>query len=73
MTSNRDLRKYQSDEAIQSAFSKLVSGRAGYKAVIERDKPKILCQNCHLELSGEEKFCPECGTKVEKPVAPPSA
>lgn len=67
MPSNLDLRKWQDNSVTYDAFSSLVSGgRLGYKTVIIKDKPKLKCQNCGFELSGEEKFCPECGTKVEK-------
>ncbi|MFH1500415.1 MAG: hypothetical protein ABIE22_00525 [archaeon] len=66
MTSNRDLRRLQDNEAVQDAFSRLVSGRSGYKTIIEKDKPKIYCKGCTIELEGHEKFCPECGTKTEK-------
>jgi len=67
MGSCLDLRNLQSVEAVEDAFSKLVSGgKAGYKTVIERKKEPLLCGNCKTPLSGEEKFCPECGTKVVK-------
>ncbi len=63
----RDLRKYQADEAVLNAFSALVSGgRPGYKTVIERKKEILKCSGCQLNLSGDEKFCPECGTKVKQ-------
>lgn len=62
----RDLRKYMNDEKVLDAFSKLVSGKAGYRTVVERRQEPIICKNCKRQLEGEEKFCPECGTKVEK-------
>ena len=63
----RDLRKYIDDEATYAAFSRLVSGgKAGYKTIIERKKEPLRCKNCSKILEGEEKFCPECGTKIEK-------
>lgn len=63
-----DLRKLQSVESVEDAFSRLVSGgKANYKTVIERKKDPVICENCKITLSGEEKFCPECGTKVAKP------
>jgi rubrerythrin len=64
MGSCLDLRKYQDAEAIQDVFSQLVSGKKGYKAVIERKKEPVKCSNCGLILEGAEKFCPECGTKT---------
>ncbi|MBI5148641.1 hypothetical protein HZA33_03095 [Candidatus Pacearchaeota archaeon] len=64
----RDLRKYLDDEATAAAFSKLVSGgKYGYKTIIERKKEPLKCKGCQKILEGEEKFCPECGTKVELP------
>lgn len=61
-----DLRKYQNDEAILDVFSKIVSGRAGYKTIIDKNKPIPSCPNCGFKLMNNEKFCPECGTKIEK-------
>src|SRR3989338_471094 len=67
MTSNRDLRKFQEDGAIVDAFSKLVSGKPGYKAIIEKREPKF-CPNesCKKEVEPHIKFCPSCGTKMEE-------
>jgi RNA polymerase subunit RPABC4/transcription elongation factor Spt4 len=65
MTSNRDLRKLQGDE-IQDAFSKLVSGgKQGYKSILEKKEP-IFCSSCKTQIEGHEKFCPKCGSKIEK-------
>lgn len=62
-----DLRDQLGNPDIEAAFSKLVSGgKAGYKTVIERKKEPLKCKNCGNILGGEEKFCPECGMKVEK-------
>jgi len=62
-----DLREYQNDEVVSEIFGKLISGKAGYKAVIDKTKPPKQCPNedCRTFLKGEEKFCPECGTKIE--------
>ena len=47
------------------AFSRLVSGgKAGYKTIIETKKEVPTCSKCGRELTGEEKFCPECGEKT---------
>lgn len=62
----RDLRKYMDDPKTLEIFGKLISGRSGYIPVIERRVEIVYCKTCHLQLSGEEKFCPECGTKVVK-------
>jgi len=62
----RDLRKYQNDEAIQDAFSKLVSGgKPYYKTVLLKKEEVKACSQCHIKLEGNEKFCPECGAKTE--------
>ena len=61
-----DLREHMDNEDIQDAFSKLVSGgKAGYKTVIVKDKPKKYCKGCNHLLSEDEKFCSNCGTRVE--------
>lgn len=67
MGSNIDLRKYQEGDAIEDAFSKLVSNRPGYKATLEKREPKF-CSNesCKKELEPGLKFCPSCGTKFEE-------
>ncbi len=53
-------------ESVAVAFSALVSGgKVGYRTVIERKKDIPKCGGCGKTLSGEEKFCPECGFKVE--------
>jgi len=62
----RDLRQYMNDPKVLSAFGKLVSGRSGYTPVVEKRVDQLICAGCGLHLMGEEKFCPECGTKVEK-------
>ena len=67
MGSNLDLRKQMDSDAVAFAFGKLISGKSNYKPVIERRIEKIYCSGCHKLLEGEEKFCPECGTKVVKP------
>lgn len=72
MGSCLDLREFQESSAMQDAFSKIVSGRPGYKAVIERKKEPTKCIKCGLLLQDGEKFCPECGTKVELPKPRPS-
>ena len=54
----------QNSEQIQDLFGKLVSGKSGYKAVIEINKPAPKCSSCGKILEGEEKFCPECGNPL---------
>jgi len=58
----RDMRRYMNDPQVVQAFGKLISGRSNYTPVIEKRPPQ--CPNCKLILNGDEKFCPECGTKV---------
>ena len=59
------LTEIQSSEQIQDLFGKLVSGKSGYKAVIDKAKPPLKCFSCQTALTGDEKFCPECGSKIE--------
>lgn len=58
------MQEIQRDEGFASAFSKIVSGKAGYKAVIEKKAIIIICKGCNKTLEEGIKFCPECGTKV---------
>jgi len=54
----------QRDESFASAFSQIVSGRPGYKAVIEKKSVIIKCRKCGKQVEEGVKFCPDCGTKV---------
>ena len=62
-----DLTKYQEDEKekekIRKIMGKVLSGRSGYEAIIEKRKDIKRCSECNWALEGGEKFCPECGTK----------
>ncbi len=73
MVSCLDLRKYQDSSTIQDIYSKIVSGKSGYKAVIERKKELPKCQHCSKDMpcpgcivgmSEEKKFCGDCGHKL---------
>ncbi len=64
MGSCLDLRDQINNPKVAEAFSLLVSGKKGYKAVIERKVESVKCSSCGIILKGEEKFCPECGAKV---------
>ena len=55
------------DSAFQSALGKLFSGRPGYKPVIETKQVVIRCKTCGKVMDDNQKFCDECGTKVEHP------
>ena len=69
MGSNIDLRKYSDPEAIQDAFSKVVSGgKVGYKTIIERKKLPPKCEKCGRGGNPEQKFCPQCGGKMVIPI-----
>ena len=56
----------QRNDVILDAFSRIVSGKAGYKTVIEKKKAVNRCRKCNLILDSDRppKFCPECGAKV---------
>lgn len=60
----KKMHEIQSSDQIQDLFGKLVSGRKGYRAVIEVSKPAPKC-SCGKTLEGVEKFCPECGQKTD--------
>ena len=68
MGSCLDLRKFQDPNSIQDAYSLVVSGKKGYKAVIERKKPKPKCSKCGRGGDEEQKFCPQCGGKMVVPI-----
>lgn len=61
-----DVSDEMNSEGVFDAYSQIVSGKMGYRAVIERKKEPIKCKSCAVILEGNEKFCPECGAKVEK-------
>jgi len=62
----RDLRQYINDPKVIEIFGRLISGKQGYIPIIEKRQEPLVCSNCNHQLIGDEKFCPECGTKVEK-------
>lgn len=62
----RDLRKYQDDAQVAELFGQLISGKKGYKTIIEKSPKIIRCTGCGKVVDDEAKFCPECGTKVVK-------
>jgi len=69
MGSCLDLRKYQEAEAVEDAFSKVVSGgKLGYKSVIERKKPAPKCSKCGRGGEENQKFCSQCGGKMVIPL-----
>jgi len=60
------MHEIQKEDTFVDAFSKIVSGKYGYKAVIEKKPMIIKCPNCQTTLDLSQKFCHECGTKIEK-------
>jgi len=68
MGSCLDLRKLQSANAVQDAYSLLVSGKKGYKAVIERKKTPPKCSKCGRGGDEGQKFCPQCGGEMKVPI-----
>ena len=54
------------DPKVQEAFGFILSGKRGYKPVIERKIEPLKCGGCGIFLKDEVKFCPECGTKLTK-------
>lgn len=68
MGSNIDLRKYEDPSSIQDAFSKIVSGKVGYKAVLDRKKVPPKCIKCGRGGDVDQKFCPQCGGKMVVPL-----
>lgn len=66
MGSCLDLRKYQDSEDIQDAFGALLSGRPGYKPIIERRIDPVKCEQCGQLITDNAKFCPACGTLVKR-------
>lgn len=60
------MNELQNDASFQNALGKLVSGRSGYKPVIEKKYVPLKCKSCSTILDDSEKFCHECGKKVEK-------
>ena len=63
-----DLTRFQEEseeqDKIRKIMGKVLSGREGYEAIIEKRKEIKRCPKCNWVLSGGEKFCPECGAKV---------
>lgn len=62
----RDLRDQMNDPKVAEAFSFILSGKKGYKSVIERRVEPTVCSGCKAVLKEEVKFCSDCGTRVIK-------
>jgi len=63
----RRMQEIQKSGEFAGAFSKILSGRPGYQAVIEKKIITIRCSGCGMILEDTVKFCPECGTKAQRP------
>ncbi len=65
-----DLRKFQQEgedqDKIKSIMGKILSGRDGYEAILEKREDVKKCKNCDNVLEGHEKFCPECGSSCKE-------
>jgi protein-arginine kinase activator protein McsA len=60
------MQEIQSNASFSDALGKLLSGRAGYKPVIEKKKEVLMCKKCMTPfLIQKQKFCHECGAKNE--------
>ena len=62
------LQEMQKNDAFADLYGKLVSGKAGYKPVIEKKQEILMCKRCMTPLLvQEQKFCHECGMQIEHP------
>jgi uncharacterized OB-fold protein len=55
----------QRSEDFTNIFSKVVSGKAGYKTIVDVKPIISKCPDCGTNLDERQKFCHECGTKNE--------
>ncbi len=60
---------------IPEGFEELIETINGKTAEIEELKGQlrevkgvVLCTSCNMEVSGDERFCPNCGSKMPEPV-----
>lgn len=60
------MQELQQTDAIADVFGKLISGKSGYKAVLDKKEVIIKCPKCQTTLDSRQKFCHECGTKNEQ-------
>ena len=62
------LQEMQQTDAFAELYGKLISGKAGYKPVIEKKQEILMCKRCMTPLLiQEQKFCHECGMQIEHP------
>ncbi|MEK6835656.1 MAG: zinc ribbon domain-containing protein [Nanoarchaeota archaeon] len=66
MGSNVDLRDQVKNQAVLDTLGEVLSGKKGYKIVQETTiRP---CRNCRKPVKSNDKFCPECGTKIQEEI-----
>jgi rRNA maturation endonuclease Nob1 len=61
------MNEIQKEASFSNALGKLLSGRPGYKPVIETKQIIVKCKNCGKIMDDSQKFCDECGARVERP------
>jgi len=60
------LQEMQKNDEFADVFGKLISGKAGYRATIEKKQEILMCKRCMTPLLiQEQKFCHECGMQIE--------
>ena len=60
------MQEMQQTGSFADVFGKLISGKSGYKPVIETKKEVLMCKRCMTPLLiQEQKFCHECGMHIE--------
>ena len=57
---------FQRSEDFSNVFSKIVSGKASYKTIVDVKPITSKCPDCVTNLDERQKFCHECGAKNEK-------
>ena len=69
MAEVHDRQKSQEDlqrsDDFTNVFSKIVSGKTGYKTVVDVKPITSKCPACGINLDEKQKFCHECGAKNE--------
>lgn len=53
----------QRSEEFVDVFSKIVSGKSGYKTIVSVKPMTTECKSCNVKLDIKQKFCHECGAK----------
>jgi rRNA maturation endonuclease Nob1 len=61
------MEEMQKSEELSNIMGRILSGKSGYKAVIETKIIKVRCSGCEMIYEAPVKFCSECGTKIEWP------